>query len=495
MPRSRSPPIHRATVRSTSWVASHAAWTRAASSSTAETARSRGPETFARRSTTVRDGTTIVATPFYLALQVTQRRGDDRARRRCAARRRSSRRPIRFHARAAHRRSRRTQGVQIRSAERHRSAGRSSLRHGTPASVRRAPPLTLTQGEVSQQITETARARAGLALVIALMCFVIGVWRATKTNPRRGGRARGRPRVHRARSAQPVLELDAALRPGGVLHARGGPLTGNAGRAGDDERDGAARRARGLSSRRTPHVALGRHRHHAGRRRPRSVSAARALARRAHAASRRRRVALADLGSTALSRRGVGAARRAPRRVPSCSGRAAARRRGSRRSSRSRRPCSRRSSGRPPAGGRGGTRFCGSSRSDCSRLSRRSRRVILSASTVAALGATTLVWGRTARGRVESAEHDLASLSQLDSVAATLLQRFGLSLAGELRADSRIAPRELRHVGHRRGGKSDHPLGLADGHGSRSRCSRRRTFRIRPPTSRAWWRRRGAREP
>ena len=40
---------------------------------------SRGPATFAPRSTRSRDGTTIVATPFYLALQVTQRRGDDRA--------------------------------------------------------------------------------------------------------------------------------------------------------------------------------------------------------------------------------------------------------------------------------------------------------------------------------------------------------------------------------------------------------------------------------
>ena len=94
-------------------------------------------------------------------------------------------------------------------------------------------------------------------------------------------------------------------------------------------------------------------------------------------------------------------------------------------------------------------------------LSRRSRRVILSASTVAALGATTLVWGRTARGRVESAEHDLASLGQPDSVAATLLQRFGLSLAGEAPPTRESAPRELRHVGHRRGWKSHHPLGVA----------------------------------
>jgi signal transduction histidine kinase len=61
-------------------------------------------------------------------------------------------------------------------------------------------------------------------------------------------------------------------------------------------------------------------------------------------------------------------------------------------------------------------------------LSRRTRFVILSASTVAALGATTLVWGRTAKGRVDAAERDLAGLSQVDSVAVGLLQRFGRSL-------------------------------------------------------------------
>ncbi|HEX4684578.1 MAG TPA: ATP-binding protein [Gemmatimonadaceae bacterium] len=62
-------------------------------------------------------------------------------------------------------------------------------------------------------------------------------------------------------------------------------------------------------------------------------------------------------------------------------------------------------------------------------FSRRTRYVILSASTVAALGATTLVWGRTSRGRVEAASRDLQSLSQTDSVALTLLRRFGSTLA------------------------------------------------------------------
>ncbi len=64
-------------------------------------------------------------------------------------------------------------------------------------------------------------------------------------------------------------------------------------------------------------------------------------------------------------------------------------------------------------------------------FSRRSRSVIISASTVAALGATTLVWGRTARGRVDAAVRDLASLSQADMEVTRILRRFGASLAEE----------------------------------------------------------------
>ena len=62
-------------------------------------------------------------------------------------------------------------------------------------------------------------------------------------------------------------------------------------------------------------------------------------------------------------------------------------------------------------------------------LSRRTRFVILSAAIVAALGATTLVWARTARGRVDAAIRDLQSLSQPDPTAVALLRRFGDSLS------------------------------------------------------------------
>src|SRR5439155_5678219 len=66
-------------------------------------------------------------------------------------------------------------------------------------------------------------------------------------------------------------------------------------------------------------------------------------------------------------------------------------------------------------------------------LSRQTRVVVVSAATVAALGASTLVWGRTARGRVELAERDLAGLSDPDpqGAARSLLDRFAASLEGE----------------------------------------------------------------
>lgn len=61
-------------------------------------------------------------------------------------------------------------------------------------------------------------------------------------------------------------------------------------------------------------------------------------------------------------------------------------------------------------------------------LSRRSKAVVISAAIVAACGATTLVWGATARKRVELAERDVQRLSSVDSVALQLLERFANDL-------------------------------------------------------------------
>lgn len=64
-------------------------------------------------------------------------------------------------------------------------------------------------------------------------------------------------------------------------------------------------------------------------------------------------------------------------------------------------------------------------------LSRQTRYLIVAASTVAALGSVTLVWGRSARGRAALAESDLKGLSVANQSAAPLLQRFAAQLSSE----------------------------------------------------------------
>jgi len=63
---------------------------------------------------------------------------------------------------------------------------------------------------------------------------------------------------------------------------------------------------------------------------------------------------------------------------------------------------------------------------------RRRRYWLLSAASVAALGATTVVWGATSRGRVELAERDVRGLAGPDSSASALVDR----LAGRLLGDT-----------------------------------------------------------
>src|SRR5690242_7122804 len=74
-------------------------------------------------------------------------------------------------------------------------------------------------------------------------------------------------------------------------------------------------------------------------------------------------------------------------------------------------------------------------------LGRQTRLVVLNAAIVAALGASTLVWGRTARGRVELAERDLAALSDPDpqGAARSLLERFASTLENEQLPATRAA--------------------------------------------------------
>ena len=64
-------------------------------------------------------------------------------------------------------------------------------------------------------------------------------------------------------------------------------------------------------------------------------------------------------------------------------------------------------------------------------LSRPSRRALLTASSVAALAATTVVWANASRGRVELAERDVRGLSGPDSYGEGLALRLAASMEGE----------------------------------------------------------------
>ena len=57
-------------------------------------------------------------------------------------------------------------------------------------------------------------------------------------------------------------------------------------------------------------------------------------------------------------------------------------------------------------------------------LTRRTRSLVLIAAVVAACGSATLIWGTTARRRVELAERDVAALMRVDSEANSLVERF-----------------------------------------------------------------------
>ncbi|GAC1647149.1 MAG: hypothetical protein NVS4B3_00750 [Gemmatimonadaceae bacterium] len=63
-------------------------------------------------------------------------------------------------------------------------------------------------------------------------------------------------------------------------------------------------------------------------------------------------------------------------------------------------------------------------------LARRTRRILVASSFVAALGAAVLVWAVTARARVDLAERDVAGLTVIDRNAEILLARFGQELRG-----------------------------------------------------------------
>ena len=78
-------------------------------------------------------------------------------------------------------------------------------------------------------------------------------------------------------------------------------------------------------------------------------------------------------------------------------------------------------------------------------LARPSRRALLAATTIAGLGATTVVWGATSRGRVELAERDARGLDGPDAYGAALADRLAASSRNDVlpRTAQRLLERYL----------------------------------------------------
>jgi two-component system, NtrC family, nitrogen regulation sensor histidine kinase NtrY len=373
------------------------------------------------------DGVTVIGTPFYLALQTSRRRGDERA---VAVALIDAAPPAdELSASVAHRVAIETNlGRFVFGPPTDSASGPEVLRYSSGGvSLFDVRSDTLMQGQVEQRISEAVRARAGVAFIVALACFIIGVWRGTRSlTERLAALAVGLACTALVPTNQ-YSNLTRLFDPAVYFTPQGGPLTGNAGALATT----GALVLLGV-------FAVFRRR---ARRVPWWTAAAIVLL-----VAGLGPFLLRDLArGVTIPLRGVdsplwliweiplflaavpvllagaaaGASLLGPRRgvppwvAPLAAAVAAVIA-----------PVVWDAPGRWPwwytilwvvAIG-------------ILALSRRTRWVILSASTVAALGATTLVWGRTARGRVEAADRDLAGLSQPDFLAMTLLRRLGMTL-------------------------------------------------------------------
>src|SRR6185503_6360661 len=295
----------------------------------------------------------------------------------------------------------------------------------------------LIQGEVQARIQERVRARAGIAFVFALACFIIGVWRGTRMTSRRvAALAIGLACTALVPLSQ-YSNLTRLFDPAVYFTPKGGPLTGNAGALMTTSaiillgvlavfRRRAHRLSRlggvitillvvGLGPFLLRELARGVQIPQHG------VDAALWLIWEIPLFLAAVSVLLAGAaagGTTLGPRRGM-----APWVAPGFAALAAVIA-----------PIVWRAPGRFPWW----YTFLWVAAIAMLALSRRTRFVIASASAVAALGATTLVWAGTARGRVAAANADIASLSQTDSIGVTLLRRFGM----QLRADTAPTTRE-----------------------------------------------------
>ena len=385
-----------------------------------------------------RDGLTVVATPFYLAVQIVQARANARA---AAIALLDAEAPA----------DKLSAPLAQRVAE---HAGLSGFTFAPPVdssngddvlhfAVRgqglfdvRADPSA--QGTVVQRIAESVRARAGVAFSLALVFFIIGVWRGTRTLAERLGALAIALACTALVPLNQYSNLTRLFDPSVYFTARGGPLTGNAGALATTSAI-ALLGVLAVFRKRAPRV-------------PRWATVltvivvaglgpfllrelARGVQIPAHGVDAslwliwQVPLFLAAV-SVLLAGAAAGAAVLGPRRglAPWVAPLAAA-------IAAIVAPVVWDAPGRWPWW----YTILWIIAIVMLALSRRTRFIILSASTVAALGATTLVWGRTARGRVDAAKRDVASLNETDSVAVVLLRRFGLRLGADYAPTTRQA--------------------------------------------------------
>ncbi len=378
----------------------------------------------------VREGLTVVATPFYLAVQIVQGRGDVRA---AAIALLDAEPPA----------DRLSAPLTRRIAE---ATGLSGFSFAPPTDSSTSPEVLRyavrgqrlfdvradpsAQGTVAQRIAETVRARAGVVFALALAFFIIGVWRGTRTLAERLAALAVALACTALVPLNQYSNLTRLFDPAVYFTPQGGPLTGNAGAlatTGAIALLGVLAVFRRRATRVPPWATVATVVVVAGLGPFLLRELSRGVQIPAHGVDAplwliwQIPLFLAAV-SVLLAGAAAGAAVLGPRRglppwvAPLAAGTAALLA-----------PVVWEAPGRWPwwytilwivAIG-------------MLALSRRSRFVILSASTVAALGATTLVWGRTARGRVDAARRDVAALGETDSVAVTLLRRFGISLAAD----------------------------------------------------------------
>jgi signal transduction histidine kinase len=378
----------------------------------------------------------VAASQFYLALYATARQGDKRA---VATALVHAAPPADRLARAMSSRLVRDAGIEFAFAPaadstRFPDAVVLAAPDGGPLFVARA--ITPERGEARQRLLEQARVRVGVALFVALLTFVVAAWRASRSLAWRLGALAVAAGCTALAPLNEYSNLSRLFDPTLYYTRLGGPLTANAG-------------ALAITSALLLLGLLAVFRRHG--RRPGRRSAAlivllvaglgpfllRDLARGIHMPAYGASGALwliwqiplflaavsvllagATAGGVVLGRsRGL-----PPFVAPTLAVAAA---------------CIGPMVWRAPAGWPWWYTLLWVAAIAALALSRQSRAVVLIAATVAALGATALVWASTARGRVVLARRDLAGLSEADPTLGDYLGRFARALGDEAVATTR----------------------------------------------------------